>query len=154
MTITYQNLLKACNTMGKRKYIESPERMWELFQMYKEEVNKTPFNISDWVGKDAKEVKRQYTRALIMEGFECFVMDHTKITYPYLTEYFEGKNQSYANYFPVCSRIKLEIRRDQIDKGLANLINPSITQRLNNITENVKNQVETKDTSHTTEWGT
>ena len=87
------------------------------------------------MGKDAERVMRQKEQPLIMEGFECFVMDHTNITYPDLTEYFEGKNKSYDNYFPICSRIKREIRADQIRLGLANVINPSITQRLNGLVD-------------------
>lgn len=121
--------------MSKNKYIETPEKMWDLFINYKSEVNTTPLLKKDWVGKDATPVQREYTRALTMEGFECFVMDNTKISYPDLTEYFEGKNESYLEYFPICSRIKREIRRDQLEKGLAGLINPSITQRLNNLVD-------------------
>ncbi|AUC15422.1 hypothetical protein BTO06_09845 [Tenacibaculum sp. SZ-18] len=121
--------------MGKNKYIETPERMWELFTQYKEDVDTNPLTRKDWVGKDAEVVNREYTRALTMEGFECFVMNHTEITYPDLTEYFEGKNESYKDYFPICSRIRREIRKDQIEKGLAGLINPSITQRLNGLVD-------------------
>lgn len=117
--------------MGKNKYIETPEKMWELFIGYKKDVEDNPLKRKDWVGKDANTVQREFTRALTMEGFECYVMDHTEITYPDLTEYFEGNNPSYKDYFPICSRVKREIRRDQIEKGLAGMINPSITQRLN-----------------------
>lgn len=121
--------------MGKNKYIQTPERMWELFVSYKKETNDNPLTKKDWVGKDATTVQREFTRALTMEGFECYVMDNTEISYPDLTEYFENKNDSYKNYFPICSRIKREIRRDQLEKGLAGLINPSITQRLNNLVD-------------------
>jgi hypothetical protein len=62
-------------------------------------------------------------------------MDKEIINYPDLSEYFEGKNESYRDYFPICSRIKREIRHDQIKLGFLNLINPSITQRLNNLVE-------------------
>ena len=131
--------------MGKKKYIETPEMMWELFLSYKKEINESPLTQKDWVGKDAKVVDREYTRALTMEGFECYVMDNSKVTYPDLTEYFEGKNESYKNYFPICSRIRREIRRDQIEKGLAGLINPSITQRLNGLTDKAQTEVNVKE---------
>lgn len=121
--------------MAKNKYIESPEKMWELFSLYKKTIKENPILVEDYVGKDAERVMRQKEQPLIMEGFECFVMDHTNITYPDLTEYFEGKNKSYDNYFPICSRIKREIRADQIRLGLANVINPSITQRLNGLVD-------------------
>lgn len=123
--------------MGKNKYIETPAKMWDLFESYKEDVNNNPLTKKDWVGKDATTVQREYTRALIMEGFECYVMDNTSITYPDLTDYFENKDERYSDYLPICSRIKREIRKDQLEKGLAGLINPSITQRLNSLSENV-----------------
>lgn len=125
--------------MGKPKYIESPERMWELFEAYKKATKEAPFLVKDWVGKDGFEVEREKERALTMEGFECFVMDNTNVTYPDLTEYFEGKNESYKAYFPICSRIKREIRRDQVEGGLAGIHNASITQRLNGLVEKTQN---------------
>ncbi len=121
--------------MGIHKYIESPELMWSLFTNYKKETNTIPLTQKDWVGKDATEVQREYTKALTMEGFECYVMDHTRITYPDLTNYFENKEDRYSDFIPICSRIRREIRRDQIEKGLAGLINPSITQRLNGLVD-------------------
>ncbi len=118
------------------KYIETPEKLWELFTNYKKEVKGNPILVQDYVGKDADEVYRRKEQPLIMEGFECFVMDNVeKITYPDLTEYFEGKNESYISYFPISTRIKKEIRHDQIKLGFLNLINPSITQRINNLVE-------------------
>ena len=130
--------------MAKNKYIETPEKMWELFLEYKKNIEENPFKVKDWVGKDANEVKREHMKVLTMEGFECFVMDNTNIQYPDLTEYFEGKNESYKDYFPVCSRIKREIRRDQIEKGLSNLANPSITQRLNGLKEQTETELNAK----------
>ena len=130
--------------MGKRKYIETPKKMWELFEDYRKDVNDNPLIKTDWVGGMAKKVERPYIRALTMEGFECYVMENTKITYPDLTHYFENKDDRYKNYVPVCSRIKREIRSDQIDKGLAGLINPSITQRLNGLVDKQSHDIKTE----------
>lgn len=121
--------------MGKPKYIESPEVMWDLFEQYRKDTKSNPKKVTDWVGGMAKQVERHKERPLTMEGFECFVMDHTNVTYPDLTEYFEGKNESYKNYFPICSRIKRIIRNDQIEGGMVGDYNPSITQRINGLTE-------------------
>ena len=121
--------------MGRYKLIESPEKMWELFCAYKESAKSKPILVQDFVGKDGQEVKRERERPLTMEGFECFVMDNTDITYPDLTEYFSGTNESYKEYFPICSRIRREIRQDQISGGMAGIYNPSITQRLNGLVE-------------------
>jgi hypothetical protein len=130
--------------MGKHKYIETPEKMWDLFKQYKTHIEENPFKVKDWVGKDADQVNREHMKVLTMEGFECFVMDNSNIQYPDLTEYFEGKNESYKDYFPVCSRIRREIRRDQIEKGLSGLANPSITQRLNGLKEQTETELTAK----------
>ena len=122
--------------MGKNKYIETPEKMYELFTKYKESIN----NSSEWekvqyVGKDGDRVADALKPPYTMEGFEIFVVDNTEVTYPDLTEYFEGKNESYKDYFPICSRIRNEIRANQITGGMLGFYNPSITQRLNGLTE-------------------
>jgi hypothetical protein len=44
-------------------------------------------------------------------------------------------DQSYSAYLPICSHIKKLIRQDQIEGGMVGQYNPSITQRLNGLTE-------------------
>jgi len=121
--------------MGRYKLIESPEKMWELFVAYKESAKGKPILVQDFVGKDGMEVRRERERPLTMEGFECFVMDNTEINYPDLCHYFSGTDESYKDFFAICSRIRREIRQDQISGGMAGIYNPSITQRLNNLVE-------------------
>lgn len=128
--------------MGKNKYIETPEKMWELFEAYRKDVKDNPRVKHVFVGKDGNSDFERLERPLTMEGFECFVMENTNISYPDLSEYFDGKNESYSNYFHICSRIKKLIRQDQIEGGMVGQYNPSITQRLNGLSE--KQQVETK----------
>lgn len=119
------------------KYIETPEKMWELFEAYKKHLKENPRikieHIKSMYGTE--RVETPLTTPLTMEGFECYVMDHSKISYPDLTEYFENKNESYKDYFPITSRIKKEIRRDQIEGGMVGQYNASITQRLNGLKE-------------------
>lgn len=121
--------------MAKTKYIESPQQLWELFLGYKKETKNNPILVHDFVGKDGVSVRRERERPLTMEGFEDYVCEHTKITYPDLTEYFEGKNKSYAEYFPISSRIKNRIRLDQIEGGMAMIYSQSITARLNGLVD-------------------
>jgi len=121
--------------MGKLKYIESPSKFWELFEAYKKEVKDNPIIVKDWVGKDATDVFREKEKPLLMVGFECYVLNHTEMTYPDLTEYFEGKNDSYKDYFPIASRIKAEIKNDQQTGGMAMIYSQNLTARLNNLVE-------------------
>jgi len=122
--------------MGRYKLIESPDKMWELFVAYKEKAKSKPILVQDFVGKDGMEVRRERERPLTMEGFECFVMDNTEINYPDLCHYFAGADESYKDFFAICSRIRREIRQDQISGGMSGIYNTSINQRLNGRVEN------------------
>lgn len=128
--------------MGRYKLIESPEKMWQLFCDYKAKAKSSPILVQDFVGKDGNEVRRERERPLTLEGFECYVMDHTEITYPDLSHYFSSSDESYKDFFAVCSRIRREIRQDQISGGMAGIYNPSITQRLNGLVEKTDSKTE------------
>lgn len=128
--------------MGKNKYIETPEKMWELFCEYKEYVINNPILVQDFVGKDGDEVYRKKQRPLTMEGFECFAMDNTEMTYPDLTNYFENRNDAYANYVPITSRIRKEIRNNQIEGGMAMIYSQTLTARLNGLAEKTENKTQ------------
>ena len=124
--------------MGRFKLIDSPQTMWDLFVRYKKWVSDNPIQIEDYVGKDAHRVMREKPRPLTMEGFECFVMDNSDISYPDLSQYFSNRDNAYEDFSAICSRIRKEIRRDQIEGGMVGQYNPSITQRLNGLKEQVE----------------
>ena len=123
--------------MGKNKYIESPDALWKLFTDYKAEVKSNPVKVKDWVGKDGDTVYREKERPLTMVGFECYVCEHTCISYPDLTDYFEGKIESYKDYLPISSRIKAEIKNDHLNGGMTMIYSQSLTARIQNLAENV-----------------
>lgn len=71
-----------------------------------------------------------------MEGFEnyCWKNDIARD----LVQYFTNREGRYQDFVTVCTYIKKEIRDDQINGGMAGIYNPSITQRLNNLTEKIE----------------
>jgi hypothetical protein len=119
--------------MGKNKYIETPEILWQHFLNYKKFVKDNPIIVKDWVGKDAIDVYREKERPLTIEGFENYLEDNEIINN--LSNYFANSNNNYSNYSTICSRIKRNVREDQIAGGMVGIYNPSITQRLNNLVE-------------------
>lgn len=119
--------------MGKPKYIETPEKMWEHFLAYKKEVKSKPILVQDYVGKDAEMVYREKEKPLTIEGFECWCYDNDIISD--LSQYFANTEQRYTEYQTICTRIRKAVRADQITGGMAGIYNPSITQRLNNLVE-------------------
>ncbi len=119
------------------KKIETPERLWDLFQLYKKEVKSNPILVQDFVGKDGYEVNRKKEIPLTIEGFEIYCWENDFIND--LSDYFANKDKRYEDYTTICSRIRKEVRNDQIKGGMAGIYNPSITQRLNGLVEKSDN---------------
>lgn len=136
--------------MGKRKYIETPQKMWELFCSYRKEIKENPIYIVEQkrgntiLPKDLSNVSKE----TIEQSLNSIVKLPTQkpltlvgfYNYAYETEsdvhhYFENTEGRYEEYRGICSRIKNEIRQDQIEGGMCGIYNPSITQRLNGLTE-------------------
>jgi hypothetical protein len=123
--------------MGKHKYIETPEKMWELFEAYKKEVKDNPRVKHVFVGKDGNSDYERLERPLTMEGFKCHVWDVEGFT---VEQYFTNPEGAYDEYIGICTRIRETIRRDQIEGGMVGQYNPSITQRLNGLAEKTQNE--------------
>ena len=134
--------------MAKHKYIETPERMWELFCEYRDEIKDNPIQIVEQ-RKGNLVIPKTFDgeipnpivhlpaqRPLTMEGFQNFLDDRDIISD--VTDYFENKEERYSQYVRICSRIRRNIRQDQIEGGMAGIYNASITQRLNGLAENKK----------------
>ena len=73
-------------------------------------------------------------------SFENFVAEIPDMPYS-LDQYFSNQGGAYENYLGICSRIKRQIREDQIAGGMAGIYNPSITQRLNNLVDKQEHTV-------------
>lgn len=136
--------------MGKQKYIESPEKLWEYFEAYQKDLRDNPIVIVEQKkgstilskGFDGELpnpiVELPARRPLTMEGFQNWLESNDIITD--VTDYFENKEDRYSDYVRICQRVKRTIRQDQIEGGMAGIYNPSITQRLNGLVD--KKEVE------------
>ena len=125
--------------MGKNKYIETPDKMWELFEAYKKDVRDNPRIKVEYVGKDGERVNTPLIRPLTIEGFENYVADLGIIQD--LGDYFANSNKKYNDYSTICTRVRKAIRQDQIEGGMVGQYNASITQRLNNLKEQTETTI-------------
>ena len=137
--------------MGKKKYIKTPELLMEYFLAYKEQVKSKPIKKHVFVGKDGNSDYELREKPLTMEGFETWLFENNIIGD--VSDYFENKDKRYNGYVPICRAIKIWIRKDQIEGGMAGIYNPSITQRLNNLTESIKSDSEVKLTGFNIGYG-
>jgi len=129
------------------KNIETPEKMWEYFLAYKKQVKDNPIIVKDWVGKDATDVYREKEKPLTFIGFQNYLDDQNIIGG--VEHYFANVDNRYTDYIGICSRIKRNIQEDQIAGGMVGIYNPSITQRLNGLTDNVDLTTKGKEIQNT-----
>jgi hypothetical protein len=113
------------------KYIETPEKLYELFEKYREQTKSNPRKKHVFVGKDGNSDNERLERPLTMEGFRVFAFT----TVGCVKQYFDNPDNRYSDYITICSHIKDLIRTDQIEGGMVGQYNPSITQRLNALTD-------------------
>ena len=131
--------------MAKHKYIETPKKLWELFQEYKKDVKNNPRKKHTFVGKEGRGDYELLERPLTMSGIRAY--GHTKeVT---IFHYFNNSEGSYEEYRSICMRVLDEIRNDQIEGGSVGQYNASITQRLNGLTDKQEIKTEEKITDLT-----
>lgn len=127
--------------IGRPRNIESPEMMWKLFQDYVVDLKSKE---SEWlkvqyVGKEGVRETDELKLPLTLEGFKRYCWD---IEVGCVEQYFKNIDDKYSEFLPICSRIKNSIRENQITGGLLNVFNPSITQRLNDLSD--KKEIDVK----------
>jgi hypothetical protein len=90
--------------MGKHKYIETPEKMWELFCEYVEYERSNPMYKREYVGKDGEQVDTPLQVPITFEGFECYLADKGVIND--LGDYASNKNGQYNDFSTIITRIR------------------------------------------------
>jgi uncharacterized protein YbcI len=90
--------------MGNHKYIESPEKLWELFKDYVEYERNNPMYKKEYVGKDGNEVDTPLQVPITFEGFECYLADREIIND--LGDYSANKNNKYSEFSTIITRIR------------------------------------------------
>lgn len=115
------------------RIFKTPEDLKKAFDEYKDDLKE---QAKEWlkvqyVGKEGERKADAQKIPMTMEGFERFCYDN----YGCVNQYFDNKDELYNNFVTICSRVKNEIRENQITGGMLGFFNPSITQRLNNLTE-------------------
>lgn len=116
--------------MPKHKML-TEEEFEVLFIEWKEFIENNPIKKQVFVGKDGRHDYELIPRPYTLEGFQNFAEEKIGCVH----QYFENRDKRYSTYVDICTRIKRVIRQNQIENGLAGLYNPSITQRLNGLTE-------------------
>lgn len=111
------------------------EKAWNEYKEDVKEQSKEWLKVS-YVGKDGDKVEEPQKVPYTLEGFKRFCRNK----YGCIEQYFVNQDNYYDDFISICRAIKDEIRENQIIGGMLHFYNPSITQRLNNLTERTKTE--------------
>lgn len=115
------------------RIFKKPDELEKAFKHYKENTKEQS---SEWlkvqyVGKDGDRREDPQKVPLTLEGFKRFCREN----YGEVQHYFDNSGEYYNDFSAICSHIREEIRENQLVGGLLGFYNPSITQRLNNLSD-------------------
>ena len=125
---------------GHGKYIESPERMWELFLQYVEYKKKNPIFKREYVGKDGTPVNTPLNPPLSWEGFEVY-LGMNEIAKD-IKDYSSNKDGRYSEYIPIVTRIKDFCFVNNFEGAGVGIFNPSIIARKLGLVDKQENKVQ------------
>jgi hypothetical protein len=125
--------------VGRPRNVSSPDQMWELFERYRITVKSNPRTkmVSTVNGITPMPLEVPLT----MVGFYNFCRREIGC----VADYFKNLSGAYGEFSPICHAIREEIEQDQIEGGMVNIYNPSITQRLNGLTDKREDTIKTDD---------
>ena len=126
--------------MHPTRIFKTPDELLKAWTNYKQTLKE---QAKEWpkvqyVGKDGNRVIDYPVIPYTLEGFKRYCVEN----HGDVSNYFENTQGYYEEFKGICSRIKNEIREQQIIGGMLGFYNPSITQRLNGLVEKTDNKNE------------
>jgi hypothetical protein len=91
-----------------------------------------------YVGKDGERVTDGLKVPMTFEGFKRYCYENKIGT---VEQYFTNQDDDYSEFLGICTRIKEEIRENQIIGGMLGVYNASITQRLNGLADKQQHEI-------------
>lgn len=130
--------------MGRPRNFKSPNELIEAWKEFKEDLKQ---QANEWlrvqyVGKDSERMTDPQKVPMTYEGFKIYCRAND---YGDVKNYFDNYQGSFGEFTDVCSHIKEEIRNNQIIGGMLGFYNPSITQRLNGLTDKQEVKLDVQD---------
>lgn len=121
------------------RIFKTPDDLKKAFEEYKENLKE---QANEWlkiqyVGREGERMADAQKVPMTLEGLKRFCREN----YGEIEQYFVNQDNYYEDFISICRAIKEEIRENQIVGGLLGMYNPSITQRLNNLTERTQTEI-------------
>lgn len=122
------------------RIFKTPEELEVVWSKYKADLKQKE---SEWlkiqyVGKDGERVTDSTKIPYTLEGLKRYCWDECIGD---ISNYFDNSGELYNDFKVICSRIRNEIRENQIIGGMNGFYNPSITQRLNGLIDKKETEI-------------
>ena len=124
--------------VGRPRNLKSPEQMSDLFERYRMSVKSNPRTKMIATATGITPVPLEVPLTIV--GFYNFCRNEVGSVH----DYFE-KPTVYTEFSGVCRAIREQVEQDQIEGGMVNIYNPSITQRLNGLTDKREDTIKADD---------
>lgn len=131
--------------MGKQKYIETPELLWQYFEEYVAYENSRPWLKREYIGKEGREVDTPLQVPITFEGFELFLADKGIIED--LGHYSQNLDNRYDDYVPIITRIRKFCFAQNFKGAAVNMFNANIIARKLGLVEKTEANVKLRQTS-------
>lgn len=121
--------------MGKNKYIETPEKLWELFEEYKNTIELIEVQVPHVkLGVVSMNIKAPMT----MEGFKTFghQKDYT------IDHYVKNSDKAYDEYCPIVTRIKDEIYSHNFNRAALGVFKENLIAKQLGMVDKTENKNE------------
>ena len=128
--------------LGRPRLFKSTDELWDLFDSYREITKMSPRRKMVFKGKDGTKDYEELETPLTIEGFKNYARRRVGC----VEQYLQNNDNLYPDFISISRAIKDEIRQDQIEGGMVGQYNPSITARLNSLTE--KQEIKQEVTSN------
>jgi hypothetical protein len=122
--------------MAKHKYIETPERLLELFEEYVKHEQENPLYKRDYVGKDGLAVDTPLVTPITFEGFEVYLFQQKIISD--LGHYSSNKDDRYTDYVTIITYIRKFCYSNNFKGASVNLFNANLIAKKLGISEKIE----------------
>ena len=119
--------------MAKHEYIETPEKLMQLFKDYVLHELKNPMYKREYVGKDGEEKDTPLQTPITFEGFECYLSELEIIED--IGDYSSNKDGRYGEYATIITRIQKNCYVHNFKGAAVGLFNPSLIARKLGLTD-------------------
>ena len=123
----------------KKKYIETPKRLWDLFCEFVEHERNNPMMKREYVGKDGDPVDTALQVPITFEAFECWLADIGIISN--LGDYAKNKDNRYESYAPIITRIRNNCFAQNFKGAAVGLFNANIIAKKLGLAEKIDQNI-------------